>query len=1310
MPATEIATERKSGGRSRKSSPQPLAAASSTSPPRFLSRVRIAHAIVLLVLVSNAIGLWPELSVGRADLNDNVFHFTLIERMAHVVEQHGNPLDFWSPEWSFGYPVMRTYQPLPHLLVVSAYFLLGKTVSLMTVFLWIRYLAIVLMPLTFFVAGRLMTFEPMEAAAIALVAPLVSTNYLYGLEYGSYIWAGNGLFTQSVSCHFLLLALGFGFQAIHRGRRQTTAGILLGCALLSHFIYGYIGAVSLGLMAVLPSETVTLPARFARLAKVAVISFFISAFELIPLFRDGALINHSRWEMQWKWDSFGAGQVLKWLFTGELLDHGRVPVLSVLVLGGITALLWRWRRNGNLNLAPERLFVISGAGLWLLVFFGRPFWGPALALLAVPADMPLHRAIGGLHLFLILLAGLGLGALWRILETRRQIAAAVVVTILLLYPALRERAHVLESNRSWGKQNLTALAADSDSLDRSIADVKARGGRVYPGLAATWGGKFKIGYVPMYAFLSKQDIPAVAFLYHSMALPGDVMVQFNDWSPAQYRLFNIRSVIAPDGTPLPPFLVPRERFGRFQIFEAPGAGYFDVVDVPAAVKTSRYNFYDINLRWLQSAWPAGKQHLLLNMSGNDPGGLPRLSADAALPASVPNGSAGTVTTEQDQNESYQAQVNATRASFVLFRMTWHPNWHAYVDGRLERTVMLSPGFVGIPVTAGSHQIVCRYEPGPWKPIMALGGIVLAIAFGSAGKLRVRAPSFSKAKVGRAIAAFALLLPVCVSLFTNRIPSGHDALEYLPRQIEFHQNVAQGILFPQWAPDLVYGAGEPLFEFNPPMIYYIAEVWHLLRFDFVTAINLACVALVVLAATGMFLLGRLYFGEWGGWLAAAAYLYAPYFAVNLYVRSALAEFAAFPFYGFALYGFGAYAKRRHTGYLLLGTIAYAGVMFSHNVAALTFTPLLIGFVVLTFWDARSWSVLRNQVLGIAGGLGLSAAVWIPALAERKYVGLDRLLDGYLRYSNHFVFLHQLFSSKWGYGISVPGDGDDLSFSLGWCHLILVAVVLVVVLLYPKLTSRRWVWFFGGACVGYCFFALTDSQWIWDRVRLLQYLQFPWRMLGAASLCIALLIAAIAPALQRLPRFREVAFACALGLLIVPNLPHDQPVGFQDVDLSLWRPAALASDGINVSTASEYVPRWVVLWPKYSPDMLRVVSGDASAIQDFRSADDWEGKIRSEKSATAELSVAWFPGWQVRIDGHAVSAVPNQQTGLIRFEVPPGDHRIAVRWTRTWPRALGATLSIISMLVLLALACFVGWHTVSSRSAIATRDTRYDVARA
>src|SRR5690242_6847666 len=95
---------------------------------------RVKVCILCAIVIVGAAGLWPELSIARVDLNDNVSHFALIERIVQTLERGGNPLDTWSPEWTFGFPMLRVYQPLAHLLVAGIYFALGKTVALMTVF------------------------------------------------------------------------------------------------------------------------------------------------------------------------------------------------------------------------------------------------------------------------------------------------------------------------------------------------------------------------------------------------------------------------------------------------------------------------------------------------------------------------------------------------------------------------------------------------------------------------------------------------------------------------------------------------------------------------------------------------------------------------------------------------------------------------------------------------------------------------------------------------------------------------------------------------------------------------------------------------------------------------------------------------------------------------------------------------------------------------------------------------------------------------------------------------------------------------
>src|SRR5262249_31950782 len=142
----------------------------------------------------------------------------------------------------------------------------------------------------------------------------------------------------------------------------------------------------------------------------------------------------------------------------------------------------------------------------------------------------------------------------------------------------------------------------------------------------------------------------------------------------------------------------------------------------------------------------------------------------------------------------------------------------------------------------------------------------------------------------------------------------------------------------------------------------------------------CAALVVLFAAGMFLLGRLYFGVLGGYLAAAAAVYAPYISLDLYVRSALSEFSAFPFCAFALYGFGAFAGAGRRRYLALGAVSYAVVACSHFFVAFYFTPLLAAFLVFTAKHSGQPAILRRQIAGLLLGVGLSAFVWLPIFCE------------------------------------------------------------------------------------------------------------------------------------------------------------------------------------------------------------------------------------------------------------------------------------------------------------------------------------------
>jgi hypothetical protein len=162
------------------------------------------------------------------------------------------------------------------------------------------------------------------------------------------------------------------------------------------------------------------------------------------------------------------------------------------------------------------------------------------------------------------------------------------------------------------------------------------------------------------------------------------------------------------------------------------------------------------------------------------------------------------------------------------------------------------------------------------------------------------------------------------------------------------------------------------------------------------------------------------------------------------------------------------------------------------------------------------------------------------------------------------------------------------------------------------------------------------------------------------------------------------AGALALLIVPNLAHNQPKGYRDIDLAQWTPLQLATRGVEVTTAYEYVPRWVELWPMYDPRPVRLTEGEAMFQQSQRTPVSWSGRLQSRTGGTAEMPIAWFPGWEVRVDGQPVRAQPAKPTGLLRFQVPPGDHAIEAEWTRTSARWIGDELSLLSLVILIVAA--------------------------
>src|SRR5205807_1054380 len=257
-----------------------------------------------------------------------------------------------------------------------------------------------------------------------------------------------------------------------------------------------------------------------------------------------------------------------------------------------------------------------------------------------------------------------------------------------------------------------------------------------------------------------------------------------------------------------------------------------------------------------------------------------------------------------------------------------------------------------------------------------------------------------------------------------------------------------------------------------------------------------------------------------------YVYAPYRLVDLYVRGALAEHFAFVFFPLVLWAgrrtvrsaLGRGLRARGTqGYIVAMALALAALVMTHDAIAIPFLPLALAYwawtaVVGVRTVARP--LLRAAAaVALAGALalGVAAIFWLPAFSEYGYVRVDQWTTNDYDLRSNFVYPHQLLSPLWGYGVSVPGPDDKLSFQLGLAPFVLAVFATFAAFWLRvegrpalRLSARRRadLGFFALVALAACLFMLPTALPAWEVLRIASVIQFPWRLLTLTTLGLSL----------------------------------------------------------------------------------------------------------------------------------------------------------------------------------------------------------------
>lgn len=513
---------------------------------------------------------------------------------------------------------------------------------------------------------------------------------------------------------------------------------------------------------------------------------------------------------------------------------------------------------------------------------------------------------------------------------------------------------------------------------------------------------------------------------------------------------------------------------------------------------------------------------------------------------------------------------------------------------------------------------------------------------------------------------------------GEIRYAHDLTIHLAVMEQYDKVLRSGTIYPRWLPDVNYGYGNAWPNFYPPGFYYLSSLVNAIVGNWITTLFVIASLGLAGSVLAFYVLASAFFGRAASAIAAVLYGLLPYHLIDFFWRGAMPEFLSFillPLILFFVYRVGSRGGAR----------SYAGLGLCYGLSLLLHTPIayLFSYVLVLYalaWAVadRDWRIALRIFLGMSAGVFLSAIYWLPAITEIKYAAetVTRLFN----YHNYYV-------------TRMPNKGGLYEQLLLETFVVQSSAFVVLTMAWLMLTWRRFgrseaqrphmgIW--AGLGLLAIFMNLPESYSIARMIPNIEIVAFPSRWLAFVCLFAALLTGAVAERLvnqsaaTRTAKLKYLAAAGAAAIAVVS---------------SIW----FAAQSVIIGSRSNpmvapyteflcdtYCPKGAGATaglPRTEPVTLEPKTGTHRVIR-------WEPLYReaiitTDVTAMARFKTFNFPGWTAQLDGEEVriSSDPSQAQVV---NIPPGSHTIAIMFSGTLPRKLGAFISLLGALAICGLA--------------------------
>lgn len=532
---------------------------------------------------------------------------------------------------------------------------------------------------------------------------------------------------------------------------------------------------------------------------------------------------------------------------------------------------------------------------------------------------------------------------------------------------------------------------------------------------------------------------------------------------------------------------------------------------------------------------------------------------------------------------------------------------------------------------------------------------------------------------------ALLLSLIVAwpfIHYEELPRNTAAEAYVFQASDTAGALQEGRFYPRWSPHAQGGYGAPIPNYYPPATSYISGLFtQLITNSPIFAVRLTFILFYMLAGTMMYTLVKHLTNANAGLIATALYLFNPYVALTvphiLGDLSVVMILGALPTF---LWATNRFLTRTYPSRLLYVSLSFAGILLIDPRYGMV--ALVLGSVLFL-----RPAIQRKQILqfvgGIVLGVGMSTFFWLPALAEYSLVRW--VVPSHTGHPLE-VNLADLFALGQVFDPSTFTQVPQLSVGIA------LPIIFLLSLGFSLWLRKRVIIPMTYAALGVLLLGLQVIFFADDAVLLVPILL----TLSIASTNIFQLIR------QWKWRKRQllITVLALVGVMYVaiPILTHTQthfpvsdhgpPAQLQHENLG-WGAAVLPPAALIPTTLPASPP--TDLLATYGTSVFNRLTSSSGVGNRIFSEYEGSHRHRYQIDITDATSLifqrAYFPIWQIQLNGVAIQPQLDPRTGLVRVSVPEAvQGTLQINLGSTPIRVIAWQLSILSVVISLGIVRF------------------------